>query len=225
MILDEPTTGFDVTTQAHILDLLDGLRRAHGLARIFASHDMGVIARMCSRFIVLYTGRITEDGPVAEVLMRPAQFYTRALLAAIPRLSEAAVPLALEGRPPAPAEARPGCLFTPRCGHTVPDCAAARPAFYPHAGRQVACIRAADPALTAIVRPGRLELPAPAPGAPVLAVDRLSVRYERPSLLVALRSSPPATVADVSPTIVRGETLDLVGESGSANPGRSSPRS
>lgn len=214
LILDEPTTGLDVTTQAHILELLAGLRRAHGLAMIFVSHDMGVIARMCSRVIVLYAGRIAEDGPVAEVLLRPAHPYTRALLAAIPRLSEAAVPLALEGRPPTPQEAPPGCLFAPRCTYATPACQAARPPLLSHAGRQVACIRA-DQIATVPPRPARRDQVPSGGGDQVLSVTELAVRYDRPGLLATLRPRPPATVADVSFTIRRGETLALVGESGS----------
>lgn len=214
LILDEPTTGLDVTTQAHILDLLDGLRRDHGLAMIFVSHDMGVIARMCSRVIVLYAGRVAEDGPVAEVLLRPAHPYTHALLSAIPRLSEGTVPVALEGRPPAPHEAPSGCLFAPRCQHATAACEAARPPLLAHAGRQVACIHVA--AIAAVpARPANPGRASPSGGAEVLAVTDLSVRYDRPGLLSALRPPRPATVAGVSLTIKRGETLALVGESGS----------
>ena len=127
-ILDEPTTGLDVTTQAHILELLDTLRKERNLAMIFVSHDLGVIARVCTRIMVLYAGEVVEDGPVREVLESPAHPYTRGLLASIPRLGEVAIPASMEGRPPALDERIEGCLFAPRCQHAGDICRNQRPA-------------------------------------------------------------------------------------------------
>lgn len=101
LLLDEPTTGLDVTTQAHILEFLRHLAHDLGVAMIYVSHDMGVIARVADRVAVMYQGEIVEEGPTRRVLREPKHSYTRDLLAAIPRLD------APNRRPPAPMEATP----------------------------------------------------------------------------------------------------------------------
>ncbi|MFD0899483.1 dipeptide/oligopeptide/nickel ABC transporter permease/ATP-binding protein [Actinomadura sediminis] len=134
LIADEPTTALDVTVQAEILDLLRDVNRRDGTAMLFISHDIGVIASLCHRVLVMYAGRIVEEIPVAELRAGRARHpYTRALLAATPRLdTEPGEPLAtIPGRPPAPADRPAGCAFASRCGHVRPECADVPPAFVP----------------------------------------------------------------------------------------------
>jgi peptide/nickel transport system ATP-binding protein len=98
LLLDEPTTGLDVSTQAALLDLLVDLRHRGRVAMVCVSHDLGVLARLCDRIAVLYAGAMIEEGPLPAVLTRPGHPYTRALAASIPRLSATGLPLPIEGR-------------------------------------------------------------------------------------------------------------------------------
>ena len=111
LLLDEPTTGLDVTTQAHILDLLRSLRAQTRMAMVYVSHDLGAIARVCDRVVVMYAGEIVLDGAARQVLHDPAHPYARGLLASIPRLAADRLPVALDGRPPAPGGIARGCGF------------------------------------------------------------------------------------------------------------------
>ena len=120
LILDEPTTGLDVTTEAHILDLVADLKDRYGAAILYITHNLGVVARFCHRVAVMYAGEIVEEGPVARVFQQPAHPYTRSLLTCIPRLdlSKHDRPLsAIEGQLPSLSEIPPGCIFADRCEH------------------------------------------------------------------------------------------------------------
>ena len=127
LLLDEPTTGLDVTTQAHILELLRDLARDRNMAMIYVSHDLGVIARVCERVMVMYAGEAVLQGPTAQVLKNPAHPYARGLLASIPRLCDTHLPVALDGRPPPPGGGGAGCAFAARCALVVDQCRAERP--------------------------------------------------------------------------------------------------
>ncbi|MGI3211298.1 dipeptide ABC transporter ATP-binding protein [Roseovarius tibetensis] len=218
LLLDEPTTGLDVTTQAHILDLLRDLARTRNMAMVYVSHDLGVIARVCDRVQVLYAGETVLEGPVRAVLGTPAHPYARGLLAAIPRLGERTLPRALDGRPPGPGEARQGCAFAPRCPLATDDCRAARPP--PVAGPAGQITRCLYPDQVAGIA-GDIATTGPhsrAPDSPpALRLSALSIRYDRPGLIDRLRRTPrpAATVADIEVHLAQGETLGLVGESGS----------
>ena len=148
LIADEPTTALDVTVQAEVLAVLDGLRRDLGLALLLVTHDLGVVAGHCQRVAVMYAGRLVETGPSAAVLARPAHPYTAALLAARPSLAGprlARLP-AIPGQPPDPAHRPPGCAFAPRCAVAEPRCSAAVPPLRPvAAARQCACPRVPGP--------------------------------------------------------------------------------
>jgi len=124
LIADEPTTALDTTVQARVLGLLTGLRRSHGLAMLLVTHDFGVVAEVADRVAVMYGGRVVESGPTSALLARPAHPYTRALLAAVPRLdlAQGAVMPAEEmpGTPPDPRHPPPGCRFHPRCALARP---------------------------------------------------------------------------------------------------------
>jgi peptide/nickel transport system permease protein len=128
LIADEPTTALDVTVQKQILELLAKLRRELQLSLLFITHDLGVVAQVADRIIVMYAGRIVEQGPSAEVLRRPRHPYTEGLLRAAPRLTrEKLIPI--PGTVPALDALPSGCAFAPRCGQHVAECDVAVPAM------------------------------------------------------------------------------------------------
>jgi oligopeptide/dipeptide ABC transporter ATP-binding protein len=148
LIADEPTTAIDVTTQAQILGLLRELQRKYDTAIIFITHDLGVIAQMATYVVVMYLGRIMEEGPVDEIFHAPKHPYTRALLRSIPSLqtqTRTALPV-IAGTLPHPFNRPPGCPFHPRCedirrGH----CDAAVPALHALGPRRaVSCFLHSD---------------------------------------------------------------------------------
>jgi peptide/nickel transport system ATP-binding protein len=142
LIADEPTTALDVTVQKQILELLSELRRKLNLSLIFITHDLGVVAQIAERVLVMYAGRIVEEGPAQEVLRNPRHPYTEGLLRAAPRLQRARIE-PIPGAVPALDALPPGCSFGPRCERHVSDCDAAVPELRRIADeRQVRCILA-----------------------------------------------------------------------------------
>jgi oligopeptide/dipeptide ABC transporter ATP-binding protein len=142
LLCDEPTTALDVSLQDQILGLLQELRVELGMAIIFVSHDLAVLAELCDRLAVMYAGHIVEVGPTAEVLRRPDHPYTEGLLAAIPSFERADRESAgIPGQPPDPGEQRPGCPFAPRCRYAVHDCTRAPMSLSWSGDRGTACIR------------------------------------------------------------------------------------
>jgi peptide/nickel transport system ATP-binding protein len=132
VIADEPTTALDVMTQAQVLGLLEELRRDLGLALLLITHDLGVIAQACDRVAVMYAGSIVESGPTASVFGVPQHPYTQRLLGAFPQVgSERALPPAIPGAPPDPAEPPSGCRFHPRCHLAREACASGEMALRP----------------------------------------------------------------------------------------------
>jgi oligopeptide/dipeptide ABC transporter ATP-binding protein len=131
LIADEPTTSLDVTIQAQYLNLLRDLQKEHGLALIFITHNLGIVARMCDTVAVMYAGRLVESGPVRQIFDQPAHPYTRALLESIPRLTDTEARLtAIDGQPPDPAALPGGCAFHPRCLKALDRCRAEAPPTY-----------------------------------------------------------------------------------------------
>jgi oligopeptide/dipeptide ABC transporter ATP-binding protein len=131
LIADEPTTSLDVTIQAQYLNLLRELQRAHGLALIFITHNLGIVARMCDTVAVMYAGRLVEFGPVRQIFDQPFHPYTRALLESIPRLTDTDARLtAIDGQPPDPASLPSGCAFHPRCLKALDRCRVEAPPSY-----------------------------------------------------------------------------------------------
>ena len=126
LIADEPTTALDVTVQKQILELLAKLRRDLGLALLFITHDLGVVAQVADRIAVTYAGRIVEEGPAREVLERPRHPYTAGLLRASPQLVRHKLE-PIPGSVPSLAALPPGCAFEPRCPLRIPECSAAMP--------------------------------------------------------------------------------------------------
>jgi oligopeptide/dipeptide ABC transporter ATP-binding protein len=130
LIADEPSTALDVTVQKQILELLARLRKELRLSLLFITHDLGVVAQVADRIIVMYAGRIVEEGPTMEVLRHPRHPYTEGLLRAAPRLErENLVPI--PGTVPALNALPPGCAFAPRCPYQLAECAAAVPDLRP----------------------------------------------------------------------------------------------
>jgi peptide/nickel transport system permease protein len=123
LIADEPTTALDVTVQAQILDLLRSLQERTGMAVIFVTHDLGVVADLCSRVLVMYAGQVVEEAPVEELFARPRHPYTEGLLAAIPQAGVAGERLAsIPGVVPSATAMPTGCRFHPRCPYAKPEC-------------------------------------------------------------------------------------------------------
>jgi oligopeptide/dipeptide ABC transporter ATP-binding protein len=123
LIADEPTTSLDVTIQAQYLKLLREIQREHGLAMIFITHNLGIVARMCDEVAVMYAGRLVEAGPVRTIFNAPAHPYTRALIESIPRFGDTTARLtAIDGQPPDPAALPSGCAFHPRCPLVIERC-------------------------------------------------------------------------------------------------------
>jgi oligopeptide/dipeptide ABC transporter ATP-binding protein len=139
LIADEPTTSLDVTIQAQYLTLLRELQQAHGLALIFITHNLGIVAKMCDTVAVMYAGRLVESGPVRRIFNNPAHPYTKALIESIPRLGDSTARLtAIDGQPPDPSALPPGCAFHPRCPQAMERCRAEAPPPVTVAPEQVA---------------------------------------------------------------------------------------
>jgi oligopeptide transport system ATP-binding protein len=142
LIADEPTTALDVTIQAQILDLVRDLVRDSGTSVILITHDLGVVAGMTDRILVMYAGRVVEEGETEALFEAPLHPYTAGLLASVPRLDrdgrEALVPI--PGLPPHPSDLPPGCPFHPRCPRVMERCRRDYPAIVTvDEGRWAAC--------------------------------------------------------------------------------------
>jgi oligopeptide/dipeptide ABC transporter ATP-binding protein len=122
IIADEPTTNLDVTIQLQYLNLLKDLQRASGVALIFVTHNLGIVAKMCDKVAVMYAGKIVEQQPVRDLFYTPRHPYTRALLDSMPKLGSKEPLYAIPGQPPDPAALPPGCSFHPRCTHALDRC-------------------------------------------------------------------------------------------------------
>lgn len=131
LIADEPTTALDVTVQAQIVRLLQDLQQELGLALLLITHDLGVVAECCERVVVMYAGEVVEQGPIDAFFRQPAHPYTRALLAAMPKLGQAGdLPEGLTGQVPEPGALPAGCPFHPRCGQKMAICEECPPRLY-----------------------------------------------------------------------------------------------
>jgi len=157
LIADEPTTALDVTIQAQILDLMEELQERLGMAIIFITHDLGVVAQTARRVVVMYAGQVVESGAVAEIFGRPRMPYTAGLIASIPRLGSQTrggrLPT-IPGAVPSLSELGEGCRFSSRCAHAVPECMASTPALEQMPdGHEVRCLRWRELDLTLEVAP------------------------------------------------------------------------
>lgn len=141
LVADEPTTALDVTVQAQLLDLVDRLRDEHGLTVIWITHDLGVLARLADRVLVMYAGRIVESASVSDVFAAPQHPYTDGLLRSIPpdrgdRLDEL---VQIGGQPPEPGDLPGGCSFHPRCPQRRDRCTTEEPGLIDRGRSQAAC--------------------------------------------------------------------------------------
>ena len=149
LIADEPTTALDVTIQAQILALLDKLRREIGMAVLFVTHNLGVVAEIADRVVVMYCGRVVEEGRVRELYRAPRHPYTRGLLGCLQRrlLDDGGAPTrrrldAIPGQVASPLDPPPGCAFSPRCPLAIAECEAAMPPLADVAdGQRSRCLR------------------------------------------------------------------------------------
>jgi oligopeptide/dipeptide ABC transporter ATP-binding protein len=145
LIADEPTTALDVTVQAQVMDLLDRIRQEFGIAILFISHNLELVAEISSRVVVMYAGRVVETGDVRDLFAAPRHPYTRQLLRCIPRLdgSRGAMPT-IPGLPPRIGALPPGCAFAPRCDRAEPRCSADTPPILWHNRQMAVCHFAND---------------------------------------------------------------------------------
>ncbi|HEY6433773.1 MAG TPA: ABC transporter ATP-binding protein [Acetobacteraceae bacterium] len=220
IIADEPTTALDVTIQAQILDLLRALNADLGTAVILISHDLGVIANICSRVLVMYAGEVVEEGSPDDLLSDPRHPYTWALLHAAPRMDERNAGdrrlITIEGQPPDPIAWPDGCRFRARCPFAVEACAQHPDLLPVGTDRTARCWvtqsggRLQPPRLPAAVPTAR---PAPS-GRPLLAVRGLKKHFVLPrdSFLEPKRILRAVDGIDLQ--VFPGETVGLVGESG-----------
>ena len=145
LVADEPVSSLDVSIQAQVLALLADLRTRLGLAMLFISHDLPAVRHLCDRVVVMYLGRIMEEGPTEAVFSGPCHPYTAALLSAAPSFDAARrrSRILLRGEPPSPADPPSGCVFRTRCPYALPACAETVPALRPFGspGQRKACIR------------------------------------------------------------------------------------
>jgi peptide/nickel transport system ATP-binding protein len=221
LVMDEPTTGLDVTTEAVILDLVNELRRALGVAVLFISHNMGVVAQVCDRVGVLYAGQLVEEGSTAQVLRAPRHPYTIGLMNALPTIDRAQARLMdIPGRLPDLRQVPAACIFAPRCPAVQETCRSAIPTLEPVGpGHRTRCFeRDRIGRMAAAAPPDAIAAMPGDTGKPLLQIIGVERHFGRAShmKLPFLRPSRVVrAVDDVSLDIPRGRTLAVVGESGS----------
>jgi peptide/nickel transport system ATP-binding protein len=206
IVLDEPTTGLDVTTQAHVLGTVRELAALHGAAALYVSHDLAVVGTLAARVAVMYAGRIVEMGSAEELFHTAAHPYTRRLVAAIPHLSGRRALIGIPGRAPAPGHRPSGCFFAPRCTFVQPACEETMPDLRMVGDKHsVRCLRAEEVrAQAGLVASAADELATPEKGEPALALREVCAGY-----------GDLQVVHDVNLEVSPRECLALVGESGS----------
>jgi peptide/nickel transport system ATP-binding protein len=203
IVLDEPTTGLDVSTQRHVLEAVRNLCSSYGVAAVYVSHDLAVVSRLVSQVAVMYAGRIIELGSTAQVFTTPMHPYTRGLIAAVPSPERAEVLSGVDGQPPRPGRRPRGCSFAPRCAYAVERCRAEIPPVVEAAGRSVRCHRTSEIEHQAPERVGVVATP-PNEEPPVLSLRGLSAFYGRQQVLY-----------DVDLDLPLEGCVAIVGESGS----------
>jgi len=214
LLLDEPTTGLDVTVEAAVLDLIGDLRHRYGTSLLYISHNLGLIAATCDRVGIMYSGEIVEEAPTAELFRHPRHPYAQGLLGCIPDIltdkrSRALMPI--QGQIPMPQERPQGCFFGPRCDHFLASRCGAEAVPLQEAGVQGHTVRC--------VRWNEIEPPRPAghDDGSTIAAPQSALDVDDVTKLYALgRGASRTVVANeaISLKAGRGEILALVGESG-----------
>lgn len=210
IVLDEPTTGLDVTTQADVIGMLGHLIRQRGIAAIYISHDIALLSSIAHTLIVLYAGEVVEQGSTSRVLASPRHPYTRALLNAVPSIKESRLPIPIPGLPPGRV-IHGSCPFANRCVWRIDACSETHPELQAIVGesRTVRCLRQPDLGPLRSQEVATRSQPAfNEDSSPVLSVSGLRCTYGRGSTLTV-------AVQDVSFGVQPREVLALVGESGS----------
>ncbi|MBN2472003.1 MAG: ABC transporter ATP-binding protein [Anaerolineae bacterium] len=224
LVLDEPTTALDVTTQAVILDLFRDLIREEQAAALYVSHDLGTVAQLCDYVTVLYAGEVMESAPVEALYRRPLHPYTAGLLASLPSAAEGQESRlsTIEGVAPSLSERPPACVFAARCPVAVEQCHAEKPPLENTPdGRLVRCWRWQEIAAGALVprsRPQGKTTSAPPREGYALQATGLDKRFGKRTFFERLTGKAPDSVHavdTVSVQIKARSTLGLVGESGS----------
>jgi peptide/nickel transport system ATP-binding protein len=205
IVLDEPTTGLDVSTQRHVLDTIRSLCRAYGVAAVYVSHDLAVVGGLVSDVAVMYSGRIIEVGSTARVFGAPLHPYTRGLLSAVPSPLQATRLTGIDGQPPRPGRRPFGCSFAPRCGFAASECRSQQPEPVLIDARAVRCVRVAQVRESSTgVATALTGAAAGAGEAPVLSAREVSAGYGRRPVLTGVDLDVPAE-----------SCVAVVGESGS----------
>jgi len=206
IVLDEPTTGLDVTTQAHVLSTVRDLCSAHGVAALYVSHDLAVVATLADRVAVMYAGRIVENGPERVLFRAAAHPYTRRLVEAIPEMSGRHALEGIAGTAPRPGQRADGCFFAPRCTYAVEACTIELPPLEQSGeGHFVRCVRHAEiSALGVSERRPAPELPEPDTATTLVSVRGLDAWHGDRQFLFGI---------DLS--VLPRQCVALVGESGS----------
>ncbi|HEX2588693.1 MAG TPA: ABC transporter ATP-binding protein [Gaiellales bacterium] len=206
IVLDEPTTGLDVTTQAHVLNTVRELTVLHRSAALYVTHDLAVVATLANRVAVMYAGRVVEVGPAEALFNAPAHPYTRRLIGAIPHISGKRQLAGIPGRAPSPGSRPKGCFFAARCAWKIDACTAELPPLRQVAtAHNVRCIRAEEVMAESGLPSGEtLPADAVASGAAVLSLKGLNAGYGGRTVL-----------HDITFDLAPHECLAVVGESGS----------
>jgi peptide/nickel transport system ATP-binding protein len=205
IVLDEPTTGLDVTTQAHVLQTVRNLCRVHGVAALYVSHDLGVVATLADRVAVMYAGRLVEIGAVRVLFQASAHPYTRRLIEAIPEISGRHALEGIPGTAPRPGHRPSGCFFAPRCAYAAAECVQEfPPVVQVSEAHQVRCLRH----VTVLAEAARGRRPAGAQE-PSSSDVLLDIRG-----LNAAHGDRPA-VFDINLAVRPQQCVALVGQSGS----------
>ncbi len=202
IVLDEPTTGLDVSTQRHVLETVRALCRSYGVAAVYVSHDLAVVGGLVSEVAVMYSGRIIELGTTAQVFSSPVHPYTRGLIAAVPSPERSEILTGMEGQPPRPGRRPKGCSFAPRCSYAIEACTTVTPEPVTLDGRLVRCLRAGEIGQGTPKRQGILPAATTDHGATLLALRAVSASYGRNPVLHGVNLS----VAPESCTAVVGES-------------------
>jgi peptide/nickel transport system ATP-binding protein len=220
VVLDEPTTGLDVTTQEQVVNLLRDLRAQIGMSMLYVTHDLGLLSEIADRVGIMYAGHMVEIASTAEVYRHPRHPYTRGLIASIPSIDQTGTKSGQPLRGLLRREELPsGCPFFPRCDFAEPSCATTPQVLSPVSGdHQVACQRwrilsAPSPVAAEVTTVETASLQS----TPILKVERITLSYGRTASWLDrwLSSTQESVVHDVSFEIQDGECFALVGESGS----------